>query len=178
MLPPLSAKTRAAAVALVTSLSLVLPAAPALAWGQREQDTLKGAVGALVLKAIIDDARRDRAPVYRPAPPPPVYRPAPPPPPVYYYPDQGHGHGHARPQPPAQSIYTTAAARAFNSYSSTERRLIQRRLAYWGYYRGAVDGSFGPGTYSAVLAYARDNGHGRSLGSTAGAFGVYDGLIY
>ena len=57
-------------------------------------------------------------------------------------------------------------------------RLIQRRLAYWGYYRGAVDGSFGPGTYSAVLAYARDNGQGRSLGSTAGAFGVYDGLIY
>lgn len=169
MLPLISAKTRAAAVSLVTALSLVLPAAPALAWGQREQDTLKGAVGALVLKAIIDDARRDRAPVYRPAPPPP---------PVYYYPDHGHGHGHAKPKPPVQSIYTTAAARAFNSYSSTERRLIQRRLAYWGYYRGAVDGSFGPGTYSAVLAYARDNGQDRSLGSTAGAFGVYDGLIY
>ena len=133
-------------------------------------------MGALVLKAIIDDARRDRAPVYQPAPPPPVYRPAPPP--VYHHPEHGYDHGYVRPKPPVQSIYTTHAARAFNSYSSTERRLIQRRLAYWGYYRGAVDGSFGPGTYSAVVAYARDNGYGRSLGSTAGAFGVYDGLIY
>jgi peptidoglycan hydrolase-like protein with peptidoglycan-binding domain len=51
-------------------------------------------------------------------------------------------------------------------------------LAQWGYYRGGIDGSFGPGTYSAVVAYARDEGQGRNIGSTAGAFGVYDGLIY
>jgi hypothetical protein len=166
MLPFISAKTRAAAVVALTSLSIALPAAPALAWGQRERDTLKGAVGALVLKAIIDDARRDRAQVYQPAPPPPVY----------YQPNPGYVH--ARPRAQVHSIYSTPAAHAFNSYSSAERRLIQRRLAYWGYYRGAVDGSFGPGTYSAVLAYARDQGYGGSLGSTAGAFGVYDGLIY
>lgn len=157
MLPNL----RKAALTTVTALSLALAgAAPASAWGQREQDTLKGVVGALVLKAIIDDARRDRAPVYRPEPEP--------------YP----GHHRIKPRPPAQSIYATPVAHAFNSYSSAERRLIQRRLTYWGYYRGAVDGSFGPGTYSAVVAYARDQGQGRALGTTAGAFGVYDGLIY
>ena len=37
---------------------------------------VKGAVGALVLKAIIDDARRDRAPIYHEAPAP-IYHPAP-----------------------------------------------------------------------------------------------------
>lgn len=166
MLPFISSKTRTAAVAAITALSLTLPALPAHAWGQREQDTLKGAVGALVLKAIIDDAREDRR---RPAP---VYREEP-------RPHYGHGHGHNdRPSYHEGSIYQTPAARAFNSYSRSERRLIQRRLAHYGYYRGGVDGSFGPGTYSAVVAYARAQGMGRDLGSTAGAFGVYDGLIF
>lgn len=173
MLPNL----RTTIVSTITALSIALgSAAPAAAWGQREQDTLKGAAGALILKAIIDDARRDRAPVYRHAPAP-VYREAPAP--IYREaPQRRHSHGHAQPRPQAQSIYSTPVARAFNSYSNAERRLIQRRLAYWGYYRGGVDGAFGPGTYSAVVAYARDQGQGRNLGSTAGAFGVYDGLIY
>ena len=73
-------------------------------------------------------------------------------------------------------VIGTAAAQAFNSYSSSERRLIQRRLSSYGYYRGGIDGSFGPGTYSAVVAYAQDEGE--SLRSTASAFGVYDSLIY
>jgi hypothetical protein len=163
-------KLHTAVVTTVTALSIALgAAAPAAAWGQREQDTLKGAVGALVLKAIIDDARRDRAPIYH-EPPAPVYRVVPDEPRYY------HGHGHTKPK--AQSIYHTPLAQAFNSYSRAERRLIQRRLAQGGYYRGGIDGSFGPGTYSAVVAYARDEGQGRNIGSTAGAFGVYDGLIY
>lgn len=169
---------KASALSLVTALAIATSAGPALAWGQREQDTLKGAVGALVLKSIIDDARRDRAPIYRPVPQyEPQYVPAPEP--HGYYPGnrgRGHAYGHYKHQRDYNSIYSTPAARAFNSYSSSERRLIQRRLAYWGYYRGGVDGSFGPGTYSAVQAYARDQGV--SLGSTASAFGVYDGLIY
>jgi hypothetical protein len=163
-------KLHTAVVTTVAALSIALgAAAPAAAWGQREQDTLKGAVGALVLKAIIDDARRDRAPIYH-EPPAPVYRVVPDEPRYY------HGHGHTKPK--AQSIYHTPLAQAFNSYSRAERRLIQRRLAQWGYYRGGIDGSFGPGTYSAVVAYARDEGQGRNIGSAAGAFGVYDGLIY
>jgi hypothetical protein len=161
-------KLHTAVVTTVTALSIALgAAAPAAAWGQREQDTLKGAVGALVLKAIIDDARRDRAPIYQELPAP-VYRVVPDEPRYY--------HGYDRPQ--TQSIYRTPLAQAFNSYSRAERRLIQRRLAQWGYYRGGMDGSFGPGTYSAVVAYARDEGQARNLGTTAGAFGVYDGLIY
>lgn len=159
MLPHL----KSAVLTTVLSASLALGASgPAAAWGQREQDTLKGAVGALVLKAIIDDARRDRPPVY-------YYAPAPAP--------QYHHPGYAKPKP-APSIYSTPAARAFNSYSASQRYQIQRRLAYWGYYRGAIDGSFGPGTYSAVVAFARSQGMARNLRSTAGAFGVYDGLIY
>ncbi len=132
--------------ALTTTLALAVALAgtgPAAAWGQREQDTLKGAVGALVLKAIIDDARRDRPPVYYQEPAPRPY--------------DGHhhhnpGHGHAKPKAPAQSIYSTPLARAFNSYPASQRYQIQRQLAYWGYYRGRADGSFGPGTYSAVVA--------------------------
>lgn len=159
MLPHL----KASALSLVTALAVATSAMPAHAWGQREQDTLKGAVGALVLKAIIDDARRDRTPryTYAPEPQPRHYR--------------GNGHGHAKPKP-AVSIYSTPAAQAFNSYSRSQRYHIQRTLAHWGYYRGGIDGSFGPGTYSAVAAYARDQG--QSLNSTARAFGVYDGLIY
>jgi hypothetical protein len=151
---------RRSAVSAVAALSIALTSAsPAAAWGQREQDNLKGVVGALVLKAIIDDANRNRAPVYRTQPAPQE--------PVYY-----------APQPAKTSIYRTPAARAFNSYTSGERRLIQRRLAHSGYYRGGIDGSFGPGTYSAISAYARDLGQGNALASTAGAFGVYDGLIF
>jgi hypothetical protein len=163
-------KLHTAVVTTVTALSIAIgAAAPAAAWGQREQDTLKGAVGALVLKAIIDDARRDRAPIYH-EPPAPVYR---------VVPDEPrYDHWDDHPKPREQSIYRTPLAQAFNSYSRAERRLIQRRLAQWGYYRGGTDGSFGPGTYSAVVAYARDEGQARNLGTTAGAFGVYDGLIY
>lgn len=160
---------KTSAITLVTALTLALtPAAPAAAWGQREQDVLKGVVGALVLKAIIDDATRNKAPA-------PIYRAEPAPHYKGHVKKRDHDYGHPTGH---TSVYNTPAARAFNSYSKNERRLIQRRLAHWGYYRGGVDGAFGPGTYSAVLAYARDNGQGKSLGSTAGAFGVYDGLIY
>lgn len=163
MLPMIS--TRKALISAVTALSLALPAAPALAWGQREQDVLTGVAGALIIGAIINDANHKQ-------PRPPVMAEEP-------YPAHGGGHHHHhQPQPQYISVYDTAAARAFNSYSRSERRLIQRRLANYGYYRGGVDGSFGPGTYKAVVAYARDNGQGRDLESRAGAYGIYDGLIY
>ena len=61
MLPHIKTPFKTAAITLVTALTLaVTSAAPAAAWGQREQDVLKGAAGALILKAIIDDAQRDR----------------------------------------------------------------------------------------------------------------------
>ena len=41
---------------------------------------------------------------------------------------------------------------------------------------GGIDGAFGPGTYNAITAYARDEGV--SLSTTAKAYGAYDGLLY
>ena len=59
-----------------------------------------------------------------------------------------------------------------------QRRAIQSRLRAFGYYNGRLDGAFGPGTYRAVVAYARDSGGERQLQTQAGAFGIYDSLIY
>ena len=183
MLPALQFKTVSlgrTVVAAVTALSIGFTAAPALAWGQRERDTLTGAVGALVIQSTIQNSRQryqQPAPVYRAPPPPepvyqapryyqePVYQPR-------YEPRRQHH------QPQSVSIYATPAAQVFNSYSSRERRMIQRRLAGYGYYRGGIDGSFGSGTYSAITAYANAQGQGRDLRSTNTAYAVFDGLLY
>lgn len=135
--------------------------APALAWGQREQDFTKGALSVLLLGAIVNDARQHRAYEQRPPvyyAPQPVYQP-----PVYQ---------------PVQSYYATPAAQAFQSYTPTERRRIQAALADAGYYFGYVDGSFGPGTYRAITAYARESGQMAMLETRGGAYGLLDGLIY
>lgn len=193
MLPPvaknLTAKNSVAslkrgAIASILALALALPA-PAMAWGQREQDTLKGILGTLVIGGLILNSQNQPR-VVQPQPAP-VYH-APPRQEPRYYQEPRHyqeprGHGRPRHEAPRYyapqvSIYATPAARAFNSYSNAERRLIQRRLAAYGYYRGGVDGSFGPGTYSAVVAYANAQRLTRQLASTSSAYGVYDGLIY
>ena len=142
--------------------------APALAWGQREQDFTKGALSVLLLGAIVKDAQRHRAyeqapQVYAPANPPVYYQPPVYQPPVYQ---------------PAQSYYATPAAQAFQSYSPGERRRIQAALANYGYYFGYVDGSFGPGTYRAITAYARESGQMAMLETRGGAYGLLDSLIY
>ncbi len=178
MLPPV----KTFAITALTALSLTLTAAaPAKAWGQREQDVLKGVVGTVVVGSVLRQYG-----ILQPQPravyPQPVYRdPVPQAPRVIYR------------QPPAvyqdppvyvqrpvytTSVYRTAAAQAFNSYAPSERRAIQRRLAAQGYYYGGIDGSFGPGTYSAVAAYAADFGLSGRLASREGAFGIYDGLIF
>ena len=40
----------------------------------------------------------------------------------------------------------------------SEVREMQRRLKLWGYYKGSVDGVFGAGTKSAVIAFQKKNG--------------------
>ena len=165
MLPAVS-NIKRNTIAVLTALSIALPAVPALAWGQREQDVLKGAAGVILLQGIIRETKPNKhhyQPRYEPQYEPryePRYQPR-------YEP---------RYEPQRVSVYNTVAAQAFNSYSSSERRLIQRRLSAYGYYRGGIDGSFGPGTYNAVVAYAGDQG--QSLRSSSSAYGVYDGLIY
>jgi Putative peptidoglycan binding domain len=162
MLPaPALMTLKRTAIAAVAALSIAaIPATPAQAWGDNEQNFLKGVAAAVIVGQIIKQNKR-----HQPAPAPaPVYQPRPSQQPTYHQ--------------PAASIYSTAAARAFQSYSASERRLIQKRLAAYGYYGGRADGAFGPATYRAVVAYARDEGAVGNLDSTGGAYSLYDGLIF
>lgn len=52
----------------------------------------------------------------------------------------------------------TAAAILKNGSKGSEVKEVQRRLKQWGYYKGAVDGVFGAGTRSAVIAFQKKNG--------------------
>ncbi len=163
MLPAVKTNMKRAALVALMALSITaLPAAPARAWGPNEQNFLKGVAATIAVQALIREAKKHpRQPVYQQPAYQPVYAD-----PVY------------QPAPVHSSIYRTPAARAFQSYSAQERRLIQRRLSAYGYYRGGIDGSFGPGTYSAISAYAEDEGMRDRMASNAGAFGVLDSLIY
>lgn len=160
MLPAVTTSRRRAAIAAITALAIALPSAPAFAFNQREQDVLKGVAAVLLFQGLAKGAQQ---PQYAAPQAEPVYVPQ-------YQPQY---------QPRAtHSVYRTPAAQAFNTYAPSERRMIQRRLSRLGYYRGGVDGSFGPGTYSAVAAYAQDQGQGRALNSAQAVYAVYDGLIF
>ncbi len=172
MLPNL----KTAAVAGITALAVSTSAMPALAWGKKEQGFVAGVATALIIGSLIDHGKGKAAPA-------PVYRPGPTPGHVYVpEPDRRddrrwHDGRHGKtPHKDITSIYATPAAQAFNSYSRRERMAIQRQLRAAGYYRSSIDGAFGPGTYNAVAAYARDAG--TSLRTTGNAYAVYDALLY
>ena len=159
LLSVMNAKTTL--VAGLTALSIAaIPATPALAWGDKEQGFVAGDATAVIVDELLKNNRKAR---------------------LY---DRGYTSGptYVEPRPVyaeprhTTSIYSTPAGRAFQSYSPSERKAIQRNLRAWGYYRGGIDGAFGPGTYNAVAAYARDEG--QSLKSNSAAYGVYDGLLY
>jgi hypothetical protein len=154
-------KARTTLIAALAAASIAaVPAAPAFAWGDKEQGFVAGVATAVIIDEILKNNRKARA-YDRGQTAAPVYVE-----PRTVYVEPRH----------ATSIYSTPAARAFQSYSRAERKAIQRNLRAWGYYRGGIDGSFGPGTYNAIVAYARDEG--QSLRSTSAAFGVYDGLLF
>lgn len=162
LLSVMNAKTTL--IAGLTALSIAaVPATPALAWGEKEQGFVAGVATAVIVDELLKNRRaRLYGHSYAPAPvyvSPPTYRE-----PTYREPTH------------TTSIYATPAAQTFKSYSSSERMAIQRKLRAWGYYRGGIDGAFGPGTYGAITAYARDEGV--SLSTSAKAYGVYDGLLY
>ncbi len=159
LLSVMNAKTTL--IAGLTGLSIAaVPATPALAWGDKEQGFVAGVATAVIVDELLKNNRKAR---------------------LY---DRGYTAGptYVEPRPVyseprhTSSIYATPAARAFQSYSLRERKAIQSNLRAWGYYRGGIDGAFGPGTYNAVAAYARDEG--QSLKSNSAAYGVYDGLLY
>jgi hypothetical protein len=162
MLPTVMTAKRNLIAALTAASIIAIPAAPALAWGDKEKGFVAGVATAVIVDELLKNNRKarlyDRG--HRAAPAPVYVQPGP----VYVQ--------------PGTSIYSTPAARAFNSYTLSERRAIQRNLGAWGYYRGGIDGVFRPGTYNAIVAYARDEGASTRLASTSGAYGVYDGLIF
>ena len=154
-------KARNALIAGLAAASIAIPAAPALALSEKDKAFVAGVATAVIVDELLKQGRiareSRRAPRVVYADPAPVYV------------DRAPVHG-------STSIYATPAARAFPSYSLSERKAIQRNLRAWGYYRSSIDGKFGPGTYNAITAYARDEGV--SLRTTASAYGVYDGLLY
>lgn len=160
---------RSLAACLAIALVATTAAAPVQA-GQRERDVLKGVLATVLVGALINSARKSAAqprpatPVYSPAP---VYTPAPvyvaPVPPVNSY------------QPPG--VHTVPAALAFNELNASNRRAIQQQLAIWGYYTGSIDGAWGPKTWAAVQAYARDTGRTTSLDSRGGSGSLYAALL-
>lgn len=160
--------------AAIAALALMATTAAPVHAGQRERDFLKGVAATVIAGALIKGVTQQRQPAY--ATPrqsrQPVYQP--PQQPVYLAPQQPV---YAAPQP-HHGISTSAAAQAFKSYSPSERRAIQRQLARQGYYRGGVDGVFGPATFRAVAAYATDRGLTGRIDSASGAYTVYDSLIY
>ena len=64
--------------------------------------------------------------------------------------------------------------------SGSEVKEVQRRLKLWGYYNGSVDGVFGKGTRSAVIAFQKKNGLtadgvvGKSTYKALGMTGSYE----
>ena len=54
--------------------------------------------------------------------------------------------------------YTAEAAVLKSGSKGNEVKEVQRRLKLWGYYKGSVDGVFGAGTRSAVIAFQKKNG--------------------
>ena len=162
MQPTFKSASLAAVAALAMATSTV---APADALGRNERHFIQGAAAAVIIGAIINDANRNR-PVQRQVLVEEQRR-------VYVEPETVYVQRGAY-----SSIYRTPAAQAFNSYGRSERLAIQRRLQGYGYYRSGIDGVFGPGTYNAVVAYARDTGIEENLSSSRTAYGVYDALIY
>ena len=60
--------------------------------------------------------------------------------------------------PTAQEQSYAEAAILKQGASGSEVKEVQRRLKLWGYYNGTVDGVFGKGTKSAVIAFQKKNG--------------------
>ena len=54
--------------------------------------------------------------------------------------------------------YTVESAVLKSGSKGNEVKEVQRRLKLWGYYNGSVDGVFGAGTRSAVIAFQKKNG--------------------
>lgn len=171
MLPTVFARNAtAAAAALAMALTL---AAPAHATGKKDRAFLTGVAATLLVGAILKSANSpSRA---APAPQQQYYDPAPQP---QYYAPVPHQPAYA----PATGalvtgVHGTPAAQVFGEFSPSAKRVIQQRLAALGYYRGVIDGVWGPATARAVAAYARDARLDDGLATRNGSVRIYGALI-
>lgn len=174
---------RMSATAAITALSLAvtLPA-PAHAWGEKEQNLAALAAAGIIGTLIWQKSQQQRgATVGRaPAQTYPAYGTPRYQQPTYQQPRYQEP-GYTAPgysAPVGASVYSTPAARAFNSYSLSERRAIQSRLRQAGYYTGSIDGAFGPMTYRAVMAISRDSTGSDKLTTMNGAYEFYDTILH
>ncbi len=168
------------AIAAFTALSLSLTAtAPAYALGKNERNVLKGIAAAVIVGAIVNEARKSQPapapqPVYRkPVHKQPVYQP----PQQTYHPPAKTGRVIGKSSAYGSGVNNTTAAHVFNSYGPAQRVRIQRQLSRFGYYNGSIDGSFGPRTHQAVYEFARSAGKQDALNTAAGAHRVYNALL-
>ncbi len=176
-------KTTTAALTAL-SLAFTLPA-PAHAWGEKEQNTLAALAAAGLIGGLIYQHQRNQAvPVARaPIQAYPNYRAPRHQDRQYYAPRyqspryQAPRYQSPRYYSPTTSVYQTPAARAFSSYSLSDRRAIQWRLARSGYYHGSIDGIFGPATYGAVRAISGDSTRSNQLNSLSGAYQFFDAIL-
>lgn len=144
-------RTRSIAATLAFALALA-PAAPSFAWGEKEQGFVAGVATTLLLSAMVRGGGKKQpapAPVYTP-----VYAPA------------------------SVSVYSTPAAATFNAYGDAEQRRIQSTLSAYGYYHGPIDGTFGPGTYNATIAYAAATKRSSLTTTMAGCATLYEDLLF
>lgn len=70
------------------------------------------------------------------------------------------------------------ASIVFNSYSHSDRKIIQTALLDLGFYQGRVDGAWGGATDAAVRQYARQSGMSGSLRTQDGANAVLQSIGY
>jgi hypothetical protein len=148
MLPAVTRTATAAVTALALAAATVQPAQ---ALGKNERNFLKGVFAAVVVNELVKQSRANAQPAPVPVQPKPVN--------------------------PGTGYSQNAAAAAFYEFSPQARRMIQQRLAAYGYYRGAIDGAWGRGTAAAVQAYARDVNSAQSLASRDGSVRLYNHLI-
>ncbi|MBZ4690216.1 MAG: peptidoglycan-binding domain-containing protein [Cereibacter changlensis] len=177
----MQANLKKTGVAALVSFAMMAGAvAPAHALGKREKGFLTGVAATVAVGALINQQRnqQNQHPRRVVQQQPQYYAPQP----QYYV--QQPTPTYARTAPVAYepryrapSIYSVPAATTFNEYSPQMRREIQLELARYGYYSGSIDGAWGPNTYRAVQAYARDSGNTSSLNSVRGAYGLYDALV-
>ena len=62
------------------------------------------------------------------------------------------------PVPVYRTVYVSRPAPSYGTYSAPALYRAQARLARLGYYRGAIDGDFGPMTSRAIRSYQADYG--------------------